>query len=261
MSRCILTVACGKQYELMSNAMIDTFLKYNNGWDIEKVYGDSIKVPVMCLSDGHITPFDACEIGRWIAMRSLLDKYDEVLYCDNDLWWYSEYKPLDAGIVLSPHCITDKAKWDYRNMMFNAGIYNEGLIYAKGDDGKKACDYIIYHASENRRRILSPTTGQIWIQYLEPFLAEIGIDCKVDLNPGANVAFWNLTANDRKILEKDGKYVVECGGMEVPLQSFHFSSSSLERLPLMGEPVNSLAKEYIEMQKLIRFNMLQNGNA
>ena len=261
MSRCILSVAYGERYEMMGDVMIDTFLKHNSGWSVEKVYGDSIRVPVACLNDGHITPFDACEIGRWVAMRSLLDKYDEVLYCDNDIWWYSKYKPINAGVVLSPHCITDKAKWDYRDMMFNAGIYNAGIIYVRGEDGKKACHYIIYHASENRRRILSPTTGQLWLQYLIPFLAEIGISCKVDMNPGANAAFWNMAVNDRRLMKKDGNYVVECGTKEVPLQSFHFSSSSLEQLPLLGETTKGLVKEYTEMQEFIRLKMLHNDDA
>ena len=260
MSKCILAVAYGEKYEMMADVMIDTFLKYNNSYNVEKIYGSKIKVPAACTQNGKITPFDACEIGRWIAIRELLEKYDEVLYSDNDIWWYSQYKPLNAGIILSPHFVTNKGKWNCRQSQFRAGIYNEGIIYCNGNDGKKACDYIIQETSLNKNRLLSPTTGQLWLQYLEPCLTEIGIDCKIDNNPGNNVAFWNLVSGDRSLEKHDDKYFVKCNNIEYPLQSFHFSSSSINELPKISETGHKLSKEYTEMMEFIRLKTLHNND-
>lgn len=265
--RCIVAVAYGEKYEMMGDLMIESFLKYNKGWEAERYYGSNIKVPVVCMKNG-ITPFNACEIGRWVAMRELLDKYDEVLYCDNDIRWYGKYKPLKADVVLSPHYITNEAKYTKRHTQFYDGVFNEGIVYVKGDDGKKACDFIASEIAYNSVRFtwkdekveVGTRTGMIWIQELESYLPEIGLDCKIDNNPGANVAFWNLVCNERKIIiEDNGKYIVQCGNKKCDLQSFHFSSGSLHLLKSNNLAPLNLIREYTESIEAVTFKTLYKG--
>lgn len=249
--RCIVAVAYGEKYEMMGDLMIESFLKYNNGWEVERYYGNRIKVPTACLINGSITPVNACEIGRYLIIRELLDKYEEVLYCDNDIMWYDKYKPLKANVVLSPHYVSKLAKYNGRHYQFYAGLFNQGIIYMKGDDGRKACDFVIQETVKNpmhfywdEGNIEPQRKGTMWLQEIESVLPEIGLDCKVDNNPGANVAFWNLAINDRRVIKENDCYFVECEEKKHPLQSIHWSSGSLHLLSRFGEAMINLLAEY-----------------
>ena len=37
--RCIVAVAYGEKYEMMGDLMIESFLKYNKGWEAKRYYG------------------------------------------------------------------------------------------------------------------------------------------------------------------------------------------------------------------------------
>ena len=239
MSRCILTIACGEKYRSQSETMLSSFLGHNDGWAVERFYDDAIELPSIFKND-IVTPFNRCEIGRWTAMRKLLDKYDEVLYCDNDVLWYDEYRPLNASIVLSPHYITDKSKYSARNNLFWFGVYNIGLVYLKGREGQKECDFVIdnfltrprhFYMSPAFWRIEGSHATEIWLQGLAGFACTIGLDFAEDKDAGLNVAYWNIEAGDRSVFKRDGRFFVSCNGKEYPLRMFHFSNKieQLER--------------------------------
>lgn len=250
MSRCILSVARGEKYEKMTDVMIESFLRYNRDWNVERIYGNSIKVPVKCLENG-MSGFDCCEIGRWVAILEMLKKYDEVLYCDGDLYWYDEYKVLESDIVLSPHYITDEAKRIARNPLFFDGTLNEGVVYMrKSTAAFEACSFIVDNVAANPKYFIYnnsldfPRNGKLWLQGMIGYIPYSFTETKVDENAGMNVAFWNLKYQDRKLLIKNNKYFVECGGKEYPLVSFHFSSGSIDLLPHFGNEVTMLLNEY-----------------
>lgn len=258
MSKCIISVAYGEKYEKMGDLMIESFLKYNKGWEAVKIYRNAIRVPMACMPNGIITPFNACEIGRWIAMREQLDKYDEVLYCDNDIYWYGKYNQLKSGIVLYPHHISDKGRYNARRSQLYHGVYNAGIIFASGDEGKKACDFIINEVSKNpdyfywSDNAFDPVRkGQLFLQNIESIIPEIGVDCKVDNNAGMDVAYWNLASGDRTIVEENGKFIVECNGKKHELVSFHFSNSCFNRLPSFGNAMKKLFDEYNSIMNII----------
>ena len=52
--RCLLSVSCGSFHNALSDFMVESFLRYNKGWDVRKVRDNEIHVPVVCMKDGNI---------------------------------------------------------------------------------------------------------------------------------------------------------------------------------------------------------------
>lgn len=241
MKKLLFGLAVGQEHVKKCDVMIRSFREHNSGWETK------------CLSDKEIDyvipngfqrqpPAWKCEIGRWCFLKIALENhYDTVLYSDNDIYWYGEYKPVGHNLVLSPHYISDDAKKDACHWLLKDGVVNLGVIEGNGDSevfGKfidEVCANPIKHVNHNT----------LWLQNLASSLPHVGYDVVYNMDPSVNVARWNIAHNDRKIVFEDDKPYVVFNNEKSPLVSFHFSSKSLANLHIFGEEVRRLRDEYL----------------
>jgi len=242
---CILGVAKGAMYERQTDGMIASFLKHNPTWTAQRYYGDRLEkcLPSECR---NWSDFNKCEIGRWIAMRDLLDEYDTVVYADGDVRWYYQY--LWTGhheLVLTPHTVTLKGSSNMRHQIMKDGRANIGIVEVnRGFHHDMMFDFIIGEVLHKPEYFMHGR--QLWLQPLVSSCADCGFDVNWNTYAGQNVASWALRKGDRSLVEKEGKYWVRANGMCVPLESFHFSSKSLQLLAGLG--AGKLLKEYLDEQ-------------
>lgn len=239
--RCIIGVAMGAKYEKQTDGMIDSFLKHNPDWKAERVYGDRLRnmLPAECR---NWTPFDQCEIGRWIAMRELLHVYDTVVYSDGDIHWYGQYETHDQhSMVLYPHYVTRRKRQECKHQLFTDGIANIGIIEmsrsveteGRFENARGIFDFVIGEVLHNPKGFQKH--GTLWLQPLVSSIPDCGYDCVYNYDAGYDVAWWNLRKGDRELVEWEGRLCVGTPDDRlVPLVSFHFSSKSLEKLRLFG---------------------------
>lgn len=124
----------------------------------------------------------------------LCDGADQVIYLDNDLYFYSDpsflFQEMGQGVLLCPHWrIKDpKQNKDWFLVNFKDGVYNAGLVGA-GQQGIEAMEWwadACYFACEQ-----SPKKG-LWDdqKYLDLIPAEFS-DVNILQHRGMNVAYWN----------------------------------------------------------------------
>lgn len=137
---------------------------------------------------------------RWalkpVLIAGLLrDGFDQVIYLDNDLFFYSDpsflFDEMGEGVLLCPHWrIKDpKQSKDWFLVNFKDGMYNAGLVGA-GLHGLEAMDWwadACYFACEQ-----SPKKG-LWDdqKYLDLIPAEFS-DVHILQHRGVNLAYWNV---------------------------------------------------------------------
>lgn len=242
--KCLVAVAKGEKYVRQTNAMVSSFMAHNPGWSAAMYYDDGLDaiLPEECL---NWSEFNKCELGRWLAVRACLEKYDTVVYCDGDIRWYGQYETsLKHDIVLSPHYVTDKARQNAKHWILKDGSANLGMFeISRSIDHDRIFDYIIGEVLHNPRAFMHGEN--LWLQNLASTLPDCGFDAVYNDDPGLNCACWALRHGDREVIEKDGCFYVRCNQIEYPLRSFHFSSKSLGSLPKYGNTVNKLLKEYM----------------
>ncbi|WP_301103000.1 hypothetical protein [Propionivibrio sp.] len=147
-----------------------------------------------------------------VALRSLLGKYDEVLYIDPDIQIFDHLTPVfDAlakhSIVITPHALSPvldgKSPNDIDFLRF--GAYNLGFIGVS--NCKEAFEFLDWWSS----RCLShgfyePQTGlavdQKWIDLVPAYFPGV----KIMREPGLNLSFWNL--HERFLSKVDGHWLV-----------------------------------------------------
>ena len=240
-NRCILGVAKGDRYEMQTDRMIESFLKYNPDWTAQRYYGDRLEkcLPRDCRA---WSDFNKCELGRWIAMRDLLDEYDTVLYADGDVRWYNPYVWTGHHeLVLTPHTVTLKGSSNMRHQIMKDGRANIGIVEVnRGFHHDMMFDFIIGEVLHKPEYFMHGR--QLWLQPLVSSCADVGFDVYWNTYCGMNVASWNMRKGDRELYERDGKWYVRANSVAFPLVSFHFSSKSLILLPMLG--AGKLLKEY-----------------
>lgn len=241
--KCILGVAKGDKFEKQTNRMIDSFIKYNSGWEVEKFYGERLEsiLPKACKT---WSDFNKCELGRWLAMRDLLNIYDTVLYCDGDVRWYAEYENHDIEMVLTPHTVTKRASANMRHQLMKDGLANIGIVEVnRGVHHDMIFDFVIGETLHDPARFSHGKT--LWLQNLVSCCSDVGFEVLWNDDPSVNVASWNIRKGDRTVIEKNGRFYVVCDGKEYALKSFHFSSKSLHMLRFFGDAVVKLLEDYL----------------
>lgn len=237
--------------------MAGSFLAHNGGWDAVCYSDDAawpfpwyMEVrplrPLLDKSFQDFSPFDLCEIGRFLAVSRCLDEYDEVLYCDNDLYWYNQYEcPPDGEILLTPHFLSPGIVVNNLGMLRRDGFANIGLMHFRGNGGKWLCSHVVSCVKASPG--LNRHKGVLWLQSMLDVAPWLGLDFRANNDPGCNVGNWNLRKGDRKLVEEDERLLVEFNGALSPLVSFHFSRKSMGRLldGRYGDAVKRLAKKYL----------------
>jgi len=155
----------------------------------------------------------------------LFEKYDRVIYLDPDICVYSKLTPIHEelntySVLLTPHALTSyKGKMRPNDQDFlKFGVYNLGFFAVKNDDNSKAmlkwwdekCHESCYYEPQ-----IGLGVDQKWMN-LAPVLFQ---GLKVMIDPGLNVAFWNL--HEREISNKDGVWYVNNSSL---IRFIHYSS-------------------------------------
>ena len=250
-SKCLVAVALGERYERQTDRMVESFLRHNPDWSVERWYGDRLlnALPSQCRS---WSPFNKVELGRWIAMKKCLEDYEVVLYADGDIRWYGDYAIGGYGLYhdmfLFPHYVTQLSRQNAKHLLHKDGIANIGLIQiSRCIDHDRLFDFVINEVLHNPPAFMHGQ--QLWLQNLVSSIPDCGFDAVYDMDPGQDCASWNLRKGDREIYEQDGRYMVRtCNGLVAKLVSFHFSSKSLGSLVNYGDAVKKLLEDYLNEQ-------------
>jgi hypothetical protein len=243
--KALIAVAHGDRYARQTDRMVDSFIAHNPGWDVLRYYGGDLEALLPDACRGW-TPFNKCEIGRWLAMGRALETHKTALYCDGDVRWYGKYQTGSHAMSLTPHYVTAAARRNAKHWIWKDGAANIGIVEMKRHgqtDG--ILDFVV---GEVLHRPAAYMHGeQLWLQNIVSAVPECGFDCVFSRHAGLNVARWNLRKGDR-VLERDGgKIKVSTPeGERFPLVAFHFSSKSLGSLDLCGDIASDLKRRYLE---------------
>ncbi len=191
---------------------------------------------------------------RWslkpILLQYLLtkEKYDTVVYGDNDLYFYQPFNFLfndlkTHAILLNPHWrIYEVAQIGWLECNFKEGLYNAGFIGVNQQAiptlqwWAKACEH------ECKRR---PKRGLFDDQKYLDLVPIIEPTAKIIRHQGCNVAYWNITECKRTLVNKDilinEKY---------PIIFIHFALTTLQAIQEKEDPLLiSFLEEYLAALK------------
>lgn len=244
----LVAVSIGEKYNKQTERMCARFQELNPDWDTCHFYDEGLTslLPVPC---HDWSAFNRCELGRWHAMKKCLeDRYDTVVYADGDICWYAPYEEsIEHDIVLYPHYVTKRGSQDRKHWVEHDGTANIGIMELnRSIDHDRIFNLVIGEVLHDTPRYKHKE--QLWLQPLVSCLHDCGFDAVYNLDPGHDVARWNLHS-DRQVLRRDGQYIVRASdGRESPLKSFHFSSKSIASLPKYGDVVRQLLEDYYDEQ-------------
>lgn len=152
------------------------------------------------------------------------DKTNSIIYLDPDIYVYNSFIELEKlleiyDIILTPHCTNpiDDDKLPSENNFLNAGLYNLGFLAVKKTaNAKYMLDWwakrLVDKAYNNFEKGMF--TDQLWMNFTPLFFKNVCIS----LNPGYNMAYWNL--HERSISYSSENYYVN---NESLLIFYHFS--------------------------------------
>lgn len=200
---------------------------------------------------------------RWslksIFMLHLLHSYEKVLYCDCDLFFFSDPTFLidslnENSILLTPHWRNSVAAQDITNynLLLNAGLYNAGFIAANRTGGAALAWWA---ANCLTICVKDPCNGQYVDQAhlnLMPIYFE-GVH--VLKHQGCNVANWNIS-ECRRTVQGDRTVLIND---RYPIVFIHFTKSMVvgvlsgkdPDLTAFLEQFNSTLKQYDSRLDLI----------
>jgi len=159
------------------------------------------------------------------------DSYKQIIYLDPDILVYGPFSELEKeleenDIILTPH-ITNPINDDKvpaENGFLNTGLYNLGFLAIKTSSNarqminwwEKRLETRGYNDVKN-----GMFTDQLWINFVPIFFRKV----ESFINPGYNMAYWNL--HERVITKNEVNSIYVNG--DNPLIFFHFSGFSLSK--------------------------------
>lgn len=248
-SRCLVAVAMGRQFEAQTDRMVLSFTRHNPGWEVERYYGDRLQalLPVQCR---YWTPFNQCEIGRWLAFKDALSRRGRVMYCDGDIRWYAPARDQEpVALRLYPHYVTRAAKRSAKHWLMKDGIANIGVMELfRRPDTDEVLGFVVGEVLHAPQRFMHGP--QLWLQNLVSSTVDCGLDACYDDDPGMDVASWNYRHGDRRLVCTGGEGIkVECDGALHTLRTVHFSSKSLDKWSLIDPVAARLIEDYKRERK------------
>lgn len=239
----LVSVSMGSRYNRSTDLMAASFLRHNPGWD-HCGYRDGDVTAFLPPPQRNWTPFDKCEVSRWLAAkRALYDgKYDSVVYCDGDVRWYGPVssKP-HACLWLYPHAVTNHGKNDRRHWQCKDGVVNLGMFEMHPHINMESVFQLMVDEPLRDPRRFSFGHRTLWLQVQATGLLGCGVGARLDDDPGMDVATWN--AVERRLVDGDGGLEVECAYRRYPLRTVHFHTP--EKFALLGPVAERLARDYM----------------
>ena len=168
----------------------------------------------------------ATSIKPAVIRHFLQNGYENVTYLDPDIYVYKDFSPLilnETPIKLTPHILSDFPLDGFtpnqQNILW-AGIFNLGFV----SFNLEGIQFLNWWSEKlNEYCLMDVANGyhvdQKWMDW-----APIFAETQILVNPGLNVAYWNL--HERLIFARDKHYFVNQDDLEYPLYFFHFSGFS-----------------------------------
>jgi glycosyltransferase involved in cell wall biosynthesis len=199
-------------------------------------------------------------------LRSFLRQdWQRVTYLDPDIQIFNDFTPvLDDGmdVSLTPHLFTDIPRDDFKpstNDILTAGFFNLGFCSVR----PTALPFLDWWCERLQFDCLTDHLAGYFTDQKILDLAPLKTNVQVVMEPGCNVAYWNL--HERRIVKDQGEWRVAFDGSIQRLYFFHFSGFILNRSPslskhasrrVLGDAVpRSFASQY---EKLLREGSCQN---
>ncbi len=242
--------------------MADSFIQFNPSYQViigltdkinnQFVVADFEPYTILEVSDLSIPSFAEmaekytvielnCAMKAFVGNHILLHyQPDLLIYLDSDMQIFHSFESIETelntqDILLTPHI--DKP---YPNDVFlpkerdmlRSGIYNGGfLAFKPGKNVFAFFDWWMKHMQDECYYNFAEGMGvdQLWLNLVPSFFKGVGIF----LNPGANLAYWNL--HERFISKVDEQYMVN---NEFPLLFLHISGYSFEHPAVLSRHQN-----------------------
>ncbi len=152
---------------------------------------------------------------RWclkpVFLKHLLvqEKYNKVIYADNDIYFFADFSFLFAeinpgGLLLCPHwrCTSPLVDKNWFIVNFTDGFYNAGFV-GSGSGAGDALDWwmqaCLFHCAKTYRKGLFDDQ-----KYLD-FIPVIFDKTTIIKHRGCNVAYWNKIENKREQIHETVK--------------------------------------------------------
>lgn len=194
--------------------------------------------------------------------------YDYIYYIDPDIFFYRTPELIneffgDATVLLTPHTMTpilDEFKPSDLEFM-RTGIFNLGFIGVRRD--KESDRFLDWWSSRCLELGFNETSSGLFVDQKWMDLSIVYFrNINFTLNPGLNVAYWNL--HERSLTYKENLYLVN----SEPLIFFHFSgldpmrpeSLSKHQSRLIAKPGTALHAIIVNYSKMLIKNSAHNKN-
>lgn len=193
-------------------------------------------------------------------LRSFLRQgWQRVTYLDPDIQIFNDFTFVlddDTDVSLTPHLFTDIPRDDFKpstNDILSAGMFNLGFCSVRST----ALPFLDWWCERLQFDCLIDLAAGYFTDQKILDLAPLKTNVQVVMEPGCNVAYWNL--HERRIVRDQGEWKVAFDGSLQPLYFFHFSGFILNQSPslskhasrrVLGDAVpRSFASQY---EKLLR---------
>jgi glycosyltransferase involved in cell wall biosynthesis len=189
----------------------------------------------------------------------LRQDWQRVTYLDPDIQIFNDFLPVldnDMDVSLTPHLFTDIPRDDFKpstNDILSAGFFNLGFCSVR----PTALPFLDWWCERLQFDCLIDHSAGYFTDQKILDLAPLKTNVQVVMEPGCNVAYWNL--HERRIVKDQGEWKVVFDGSIQQLYFFHFSGFILNRSPslskhasrrVLGDAVpRSFASQY---EKLLR---------
>ena len=210
----------------------------------------------------------ATSVKPALLRHFLRQDWQRVTYLDPDIQLFQDFTPVlddDMDVSLTPHLFTDIPRDEFKpstNDILSAGFFNLGFCSVR----PTALPFLDWWCERLQFDCLIDHSAGYFTDQKILDLAPLKTNVQVVMEPGCNVAYWNL--HERRIVKDQGEWKVAFDGSIQHLYFFHFSGFILNRSPslskhasrsVLGDAVpRSFATQY---EKLLREGSRQNEDS
>ena len=161
--------------------------------------------------------------------------WQRVTYLDPDIQIFNDFTLVlddDTDVSLTPHLFNDIPTDDFKpstNDILSAGIFNLGFCSVR----PSALPFLDWWCERLQFDCLIDLAAGYFTDQKILDLAPLKANVQIVMDPGCNVAYWNL--HERRIVKDQGEWKVAFEGSLRPLYFFHFSGFILNLSPSLSK--------------------------
>jgi hypothetical protein len=282
----ILYTVCSANHLAHCKTMADSFMQFNPSYQVIIGLTDKINEQFRV---SEFEPYTIIEVGNLsissfkdmaekytvielnCAMKAFVGKHilthyqpDLLVYLDSDILVFDSFNLiektlLEKDILLTPHINSPYPKDTFlpkEKDTLRSGLYNAGFLAFKPSNNVDAFfNWWMYHLENECYYNFAEGMGvdQLWLNLVPNFFDGVGIL----LDPGANVAYWNL--HERSIDLSGDQYMIN---NEFPLLFLHISGYSFDQPNMLSRHQNrfDLASLPLLQEMLNEYRQLVKNN-